>query len=64
MTIVDALWVSRDVAGLPPTTAFPGGSANSDVNGDGQVTIVDALCIARAVAALPLTTACPNPLGP
>ena len=63
LTIVDALCVARDVAGLPATAACPLPLVNPDVNTDDEVSIVDALCIARAVAGLAATPACPHPLG-
>lgn len=59
VTIVDALAIARDVAGLPPPPPVDPQAAN--VNGDGAVTIVDALLIARHVAGLPVEGTCLAP---
>jgi len=55
VSIIDALWVARQVAGLQPTPFEPLGA---DVTADGQVTIIDALMIARQVAGLPVSGGC------
>ena len=59
VTVVDALCLARQVAGLPATAACPSPLQQPDVTGDGQATIVDALCVARFIAALPRTAFCP-----
>jgi len=55
LSIIDALWVARQVAGLAPSPFEPLGA---DVTGDGQVSIIDALMIARRVAGLAVSGGC------
>lgn len=50
---VDALFILRDVAGLPTAAACL--DAAGDVNCDGSITAVDALNVLRFVAGLPVT---------
>ena len=57
INIVDALYVARESAGLPPAGTFIPGAA--DVNCDGAINIVDALLIARHSAGMPVPTWCP-----
>ncbi len=54
LSIIDALWIARQVAGLAPSPFEPLGV---DVTGDGQVAIIAALMIARRVAGLPVAGA-------